>query len=79
MPERWFKDCVVVRGEIRVVEPEKVMLELHMLKRGHEFRAYDAHVIGGIRYAKTADAARARGWNDIADFIETFGLLSGAP
>jgi hypothetical protein len=68
----------MVNHGVVTVEPEKVRIALHMCGREHEFRAFEAHVIGGMRYAHTAAAARVRGWDDIADFIETFAMLQGA-
>jgi hypothetical protein len=59
-----------------MVGEENVREALRLFGREHELRAFDGHVIGGKRYVRTIEAARARGWDDMAVFIEAVEKLS---
>ena len=64
---KWAKDG---RKKFEVVPSYVVLLELQQFNMKHKWWSQDHHVIGGVRYARTADAARSQGWNDLANFIE---------
>ena len=65
---KWAKDGVV--GLVMVGE-ENVRDLLRLFGKEHELRAFDGHVVGGKRCARTVDAAKVRGWDDMVEFLES--------